>query len=667
VWSARALERLRRGVPRFCDGLLDFVVLAFAAWTIVYHLCLVLRIGAAWAAAAWAITLVPCAWLVLDREGTERSTRGGTRPAELSQRRTALALAQVATAILAGSLLAFTDAPWRLLWVPTVAAAAGAAALTFRRSSTAAAETSERTELGTAPALTWAVGLATLSLFLVRPDADDTYYVRLSTWVAAHGTFPLRDVLFSDEAFPAIIFPPVSSFEGLVGAVARWTDVSAPTLLYLVVTPAASALAVLALWRLLRSWGLWSTGLALSVSLAFLLFAAQDNLTPGNFFIGRLWQGKVIFAAILVPLLFVLLKADVERPTWRRLVLLAAAGTAAVGLTSSAAFVVPVLAAGCLLPFARGRPRTAAVAYAATAAYPLGTLLLTAALGSRRAAEHTAVDAFAPELFSFFLGEGVVALLAVLALLLAPRLIPSVQGAQMTAMTVLVVVCLFFPPVVSAAFDLTGLGRVFWRWTWAIPTAALVGVLATQALAQMRPAALRALPAAAVVAALILAGTPVWSRAAGTTIAEAPAWKRHPSDVRMARRIVAAARPGDVILAPEPLSQTILFTSNAVTTVSPRYVYTEALQGVPGAHASDRLLLDLFAGHGLTPHEKSGGRPLEATAVIEALRAVGVDVACLAGREPASTELLREAGYAPLFDGRRITCVEARSTPAVGG
>ena len=54
----------------------------------------------------------------------------------------------------------------------------------------------------------------------MRPDADDTQYVHLSTWIAERGEFPLRDTLFSDEVFPAIIYPPISSFEALVGALA---------------------------------------------------------------------------------------------------------------------------------------------------------------------------------------------------------------------------------------------------------------------------------------------------------------------------------------------------------------------------------------------------------------------------------------------------------------
>ena len=69
--------------------------------------------------------------------------------------------------------------------------------------------------------------------------------------------------------------------------------------------------------------------------------------TFGSFWLARMWQGKVIFVAVLVPLLLALLLEHAERPSRRGVVLLVAAGVAAVGLTTTAMFVVPVLAAGC--------------------------------------------------------------------------------------------------------------------------------------------------------------------------------------------------------------------------------------------------------------------------------------------------------------------------------
>ena len=105
-----------------------------------------------------------------------------------------------------------------------------------------------------AVALAWAAAWRCSSLLLVKPNADDTYYVRQATWIAEHGRFPLGDTLHSHDVLPAAFSPPLPSFEALLGALAGSAGVGAPALAYLVAGPAAGALAVLALWRLLRTW-----------------------------------------------------------------------------------------------------------------------------------------------------------------------------------------------------------------------------------------------------------------------------------------------------------------------------------------------------------------------------------------------------------------------------
>ena len=209
---------------------------------------------------------------------------------------------------------------------------------------------------GSRTALAWTAALAALSLFLVNPNADDSEYVHLSSWVAAHGSFPVGDTLFSDQSLPAIFFPPLNSYEALVGAFARTTELQARDVVYFAVPPAAAALSVLALWRLLRGWRVRSPALALSLALGFLLMDAAGMRTFGSFWLARIWQGKVIFVAVLVPLLLALLLEHAERPSRRGVALLVAAGVAAVGLTTTAMFVVPVLAAGCLAAAAARRP-----------------------------------------------------------------------------------------------------------------------------------------------------------------------------------------------------------------------------------------------------------------------------------------------------------------------
>jgi hypothetical protein len=665
--AGRSFERLPAGIARVCDRFLDFLVLGFAAWTIVYHVCLVLRVDAVWAGIAAALALIPCGLLaVRDEQASERPEEAPPAASPRDRRLAGLAAVNVAAGIAAAALFAFTDAPWRAVWILWVLAAGASVLLTSMRPAGWAlheveGESPRLAWLSTVVALAWAGVLGLISLVLVRGAEDDTYYVHLSSWVAEHGTFPLRDVLFSDQAFPAIIYPPLSSFEAAVGTLARATGIVAPDLVYYVVAPLVSVLGVFAVWRLYRAWRLPLVGVALSVAMTFLLLDAAEHRALGNTIVGRSWHGKVALAAVLVPLLFVFLQQYVERPTRRGLILLTATGVAGVGLSSTAVFLVPVVAAGCLAAIAWTAPKRAAVALAATAAYPVGAGIVTSIVGSRTA--ETNPYSLPPVLLHFVLDEGVLALVAVAAVLVAPLLIPRTSAARMTASTVLLVTVFFLPPVTRAVYDVTGLGRVLWRLTWALPTVALVGVLAVGLSARFRSPALKLLPAVLLCAAFVAWGTFPWS-VRGIELASGPAWKRPPHTIGEARRILALARPGDVVLAPTKTSQTIATMSGDVYTVAPRAFYAIALEGTPGGHARDRVLLGAFADDGLegtVPRTRQRPRPDE---IVDALRQVGVDLACVVD-DADTRQVLRDAGYRPVDTVDGLVCARAQEPGSV--
>ena len=651
------LERLRADIARGTDGLLDFTVLAFGAWTVVYHFCLVVGIGVLGAGIAWVGALIPSALLVFRYRDDEPPVPEPAKAEPWSRARLAVLVGGYAmVAAASAAVYAFAGGRWVVTWLLLLLAAAAAAALAYCRATgrlrLSFPSERERRGRGAFTAVAWAAGLAVFSLYLVRPDGDDTQYVHLSTWIGKHGEFPLRDTLFSDQAFPAIIYPPLSSFEALIGTVARAIGVSAPGVTYLLVTPVATALGVLALWRLLRTWRVPMVGLALSTSMIFLLWAAQEHRTLGNLFVGRIWQGKIVFLAVLVPLLFVLLQTYSKRPTWKHCVLLVAAGAAGVGLTSSGTFLVCALGAGCLAPLALRSVRQAAIGFLAVSGYPLGSLAVTTAIGSRRAGEDLSSEIVTGEIARLVLGSDLFAFIAVGAALVGPILVPSRRAALMASATVLLVVLLYAPPVPPLVWDLTGIGRVLWRLVWVIPVAALVGVAATSVPGLVRSPVLRAAPAVLLCTAMIVWGRPVWE--AGT-VESTPSWKRHPADVAAARRILARAEPGDVVLAPQRVAQTILISSGNVTTVSPRVFYTRALEDVPEAHVRERLLLQSL----LEPHlvASPGGVDDEAE-IARALDLVGVDLACVRNRRNASLQALQAAGYSPTFRTPGMTCLE---------
>jgi hypothetical protein len=643
-------------VARACDRLLELAVVAFAAWTVIYHVAAVLRLHVRWAALAGLVVLVPCACAVW--RPARPAAPAPDEPARPARRARPLRLAALATALAGAVLFAAEVGSWTLTvgtWL--VSAALAMAATTARAARPAdARDDGDEPRMWVEPIVVaaWAAGLAVFSLFIVAPDADDSYYVHLSAWLAEHGRFPVRDVLFSDHVFPSLYYPPVPSYEALVGSLARFAHVPVPDVEYLVVPPVAAVLSMLALWRLLRTWRVPAPALALSVSVVFLLFAAAENRMLGGFFVSRLWQGKVLLLCVLLPVLFALLHAYGERPTRRGAALLACATVAAVGLSTTAIFVVPVIATACLAPMATRAPRAALAGWLAAVAYPTAAAVITLALDGRQPEVYKASDLVPGTLAHYALGTGVVGFIAILAVLAGPVLLRSAAAGQMLASAALAVGILYVPHVPQAIFDLTELGRVLWRLIWVIPVAALVGALATSLVPRGAPALLRLAPAAAIAAAMAVAGVPLWSPAADAGVASRPSWKRSPVQIDAARAILARARPGDLVLAPDRVSQTLAVMSGSVTTVAPRLFFVRALADVPAMHAAERERLRRLVVRG---RRRPAGAEAEAT--IRALRVTGVDIACVARRDRAARQVLTRAGYGNGFRARHLRCERA--------
>src|SRR5215207_6284771 len=151
-----------RATPRLCDAGLELCVLGLGAWTVAYHVCLLLQVHAGWALAGLAVALGPCALFVARSAAAPGALaadpgvrRGGSRASAV--------IAGVA-ALCAAAALALTRWPWALTWALWAAAAAAVVVATARAPVVRAG----CARAGTVTALAWATGLAALSLFLVR-------------------------------------------------------------------------------------------------------------------------------------------------------------------------------------------------------------------------------------------------------------------------------------------------------------------------------------------------------------------------------------------------------------------------------------------------------------------------------------------------------------------
>lgn len=666
-----------RRATRLVDGASDGVVAAFAVWTVVYHLGLLLT-APTWALLlAWLAAALGTAAVCAARRGRWESgplwsddrrvrfpgLRTGRRPPR------SLALVAVAAGGLAGASagLHASGVPWWCAWVPGTVSVAASAAYALGRlrargpdgepagreadtADTAGDAEAEPSRLGTPLALVTGAGFALASLFVVNPDGDDAYFVSRSVATAATGEIPLKDVIFTPGTADEIAGePPVASIEVLAGALARLLGVPAASFLWYAVLPAVTFLAVWALWRLVRAWAPRRPELCFAVGALYLLWSGTNTASLGSFHMPRMWQGKAMLVSALVPLLFVYLTRWAERRSRRDLALLAAAGVAAVGLTSSAAFVVPLVAGAAAVPLlAAGRLRTGLGACAA-AAYPVAAGLAVMLFNDDTSVAGKVHDG--PSAFAFVLLSGALGVLAGCALWLSPWIVRPGVPALICSGVAAAVTVLVVPGVMEAGADLSGAGQVLWRTMWVVPAPALIGLLAAVRIpaAPRGLPALAAAPALALAAALIAGGMPVWSPENGSTVASRPSWKIAPKAVGAARTVAGLAGPGGVVLMPSAMMRAVPLLTVRTHAVNANGHYLRSLP-------ADRRFIDDREVLTAAVRRPWGPKP-DAAAVRAALARTGVDVACAWRRDDRALGLLRGAGYGGDRRVGPLTCV----------
>jgi hypothetical protein len=653
-------------IAAWCDRLLDTVVLLLVAWTLAYHVCLALHLGTT-SAILITLGLAALAVLVIRREGWPDSgdevpalplVRAPGRP----RRRTpGLGRVVVAAAGVAGLAMA-VSAPMPLIWVPWLVATLGGAVWAWQHlgdplppGTIDVSDTSPRVD--TWVVLLWALALAVMSVSIVRPNPDDVFYVNMSQWVAAHGVFPVKDTLFSNYVYPPADWPPVASYDGLVGTLARLLHVHAGSVEYMAVPPVATVLSVLALWRLLRTWRVRRLAIVFSAAMIFLLFDGTSNwATPGNLWATRLWQGKVIMLCLMVPLLLVYALRYVDRPSRGRILWIAMGGVACVGLTTSALFMVPLIGVAVAAPLVARSWRQAVVVVVAMAGYPLVGGVITVLLGGRSADNFASrrLYRFEPSWIahSVFL-TWLLALVGVVAVLVGALLVPHPAARMTTGILGSWFGLVLVPGVTHASYAVIGLGPTLWRLSWGLTVAALVGLAvawvgdhgilwARDHLGGRWGERTRHRHAPAVVLLVLLAllvpfGHPIWG---GDTASEWRwpfHWQRSASSIAAVREIQRHTRRGDLVLAPSTLSTTLSVATTAIRAVVPQLYFMRYLRhGHPHLHYHDRTLINAWVNY---------RAPWDAPGVRQALERVGPQVVCVWAPDARRIRRLESWGY----------------------
>ena len=206
----------------------------------------------------------------------------------------------------------------------------------------------------------------------------------------------------------------------------------------------------------------------------------------GNFWIVRMWQGKVMAVTFLMPLIWAYLTeahdAEARGPRGRRpraLALLLAAGVAFFGFTPTAVVWGPVMFGVVVLAAAAGPLADPARSAAA--------LMVVGPVVSGLAVIAFSVEEVGGEDADRAVGAGLVrpdarrrrplVALALVALALAPLLARRGAPAALAGASALVGVLVYAPGVLDLINAVTGSGPILWRMLYVAPVPVLVGLL----------------------------------------------------------------------------------------------------------------------------------------------------------------------------------------------
>ena len=120
--------------------------------------------------------------------------------------------------------------------------------------------------------------------------------------------------------------------------------------------------------------------MALLAAAAYLWTTGRSGYGLGGFFAVRIWQGKAMLAAVVLPLVFLHGARLMRHRSARDHALFAAALVASIGVSNTAAFLVPVLVAGLVLAALAQAEWRGALRLAVWTIYPAAMAVLSVVL-----------------------------------------------------------------------------------------------------------------------------------------------------------------------------------------------------------------------------------------------------------------------------------------------
>lgn len=518
-----------------------------------------------------------------------------------------------------------------------------------------------------------AAGMALVASATLRPQSDDTNYVNLSTWIAERGTMPLRDTIYSDQVFETK--PLGSAWESMWGVFAHITNISAPTLLYVIAVPLLTAISILALDRGMRSMHVRHTNFALIIVSLFLLLDGANIFSFGVFHGSRIWQGKAFFVSAIIPLLIgagIVWARSGRRNDLIRFLLIAISAT---GLTTTATMLVPLITMVIVgvVGYQRGIKDASWTSLAM-----LAPLYVGLAFRGTRSADSNAMGQMVSDTLAFARPATILSGLGQLpdpnefvSLMAKPPLHAALFALVMcwgwlgsesrTARRVIAGLSLlwaivYLPPVLAVIEQVTGVAQISWRFWWLLPIPMLLGAAASAcATGLIRITRINnhknltlSLATALLLTLIVIPAKPVWLSSLGQVNLQSarmmwpPGWKVFGGYYEAKEILDVIAHDGDIVAARLNIEFSLAATTVRIHPVLPKVYWFPEVTGPLGKEQyGDRITIRQFTSKDQDPLLPA----LDLNVLQSALDRVGVDVVCLDADRPDAIKLVKTYGY----------------------
>lgn len=205
----------------------------------------------------------------------------------------------------------------------------------------------------------WAVVLCfsaaaiALTLAVSRSDLDDAFYVAVAAFASGNPSQPLLafDPMHGDSNLP-LIFPSYrfASYELLAGALAYLLGIPAMDVMYRILPPLWAVISVFCIFLMAQEM-MPKRWLMLGViTLLLMAVLGESHRAPANFMFVRMFQGKAVYLAAVLPAIFYLTARYLSnRGTQADLFLLGCAQLTAIGLSNFGMLAAPMAGLGALI------------------------------------------------------------------------------------------------------------------------------------------------------------------------------------------------------------------------------------------------------------------------------------------------------------------------------